>query len=71
MSSLEANYPGLKDQLSKTGLSIQAQNRYPQRTYIDMRGEQAITRVAETAAGITQFAAISSSVRKWVFFKYL
>ena len=25
LSSLEANYPGLKDQLSKTGLSIQIQ----------------------------------------------
>ena len=38
LSSLEANYPGLKDQLSKTGLPIQAQHRYPHRTPIDMRG---------------------------------
>ena len=29
LSSLEANYPGLKYQLSKTGLSIQSQDRYP------------------------------------------
>ena len=38
LSSIEANYPHLKDQLSKTGLSIQAQDRYPHRTTIDMRG---------------------------------
>ena len=28
LSSLEENYPGLKNQLSKTGLTIQGQDRY-------------------------------------------
>ena len=31
LSSLEANDPGLKDRLSKTGYSIHAQDRYPHR----------------------------------------
>ena len=42
LSSLEASYPGLKDQkqeyFSKTGIPIQAQNRCLNRTPIDMRG---------------------------------
>ena len=38
LSSLEANYPGLKDRLSKTGLPIQAQDRYPHRTPTYMGG---------------------------------
>ena len=70
LSSLEENYPGLKDQLSKTGLSVQAQDRYPHRTAIDMRGEQTINRDAKTAGGITQFATSSSSVRKWCLNRY-
>ena len=36
---LQANYPGLKDRLSKTGLSILAQDKHPHRTHIYMRGE--------------------------------
>ena len=63
MSSLEGNYPCLKDQLSKTGLSIQAQDRYPHTTHVDMRGEQKIYRDAKISGGITHFAASSSPVQ--------
>ena len=44
LSSLQANYPGLKYQLSKTGLSIYTQDRYPNRIPIDMMGEQTARR---------------------------
>ena len=36
VSSLETNYPGLKDQLSKTGLLIKYQVRYTHRIHIDI-----------------------------------
>ena len=53
-SSLEVNYPSLKDQLSKTGKSIQAQSRHPHRATIVMREEQAIKRDAKSAGSITR-----------------
>ena len=46
-------YPELKEMLSSTGLSIQAQDRYSHRTAVDMRGEQTINRDAKTSGGIT------------------
>ena len=58
-------YPGLKDLLMATGLTVQAQDRYPLRTAIDMRGEQTINRDAKTAGGVSQFASSASSVQKW------
>lgn len=71
LSSLTENFPGLKEQLSNAGLSIQAQKRYPHRTPIDMRGEQTINREAKTAGGVTQFAASTESVRKWCLNRYM
>ena len=54
LSSLEVNYPSLKDQLSKTGKSIQARSRHPHKTTIVMREEQAIKRDAKSAGSITR-----------------
>ena len=53
-SSLEVNYPSLKDQLSKTGKSIQARSRHPHKATIVMREEQAIKRDAKSAGSITR-----------------
>ena len=48
LKNMEENYPGLRNMLKNTGLSVQAQNRYPLRTAIDQRGEQTINRDAKT-----------------------
>ena len=53
-SSLEVNYPSLKDQLSKTGKSIQTRSRHPHRAAIVMREEQAIKRDVKSAGSITR-----------------
>ena len=58
-------YPGLKGMLEKTGLSVQAQDRYPIHTALDQRGEQTINRDAKTTGGIKAFSTNSSSVLKW------
>ena len=65
LKSIDTNYPGLKDLLLSTGLSVQSQDRYPLRTAVDMRGEQTLNRDAKTSGGITHFAASASSVQKW------
>ena len=70
MDHIDELYPGLKDILSSLGLSIQAQDRYPNRTAIDMRGEQTINRHGKSAGGITHFASSSSSVLKWCLNRY-
>ena len=70
LSSLEVNYPSLKDQLSKTGKSIQAQSRHPHRATIVMREEQAIKRDAKSAGGITRLLS-TKTVLKRIFFLYL
>ena len=69
-SSLEVNYASLKDQLSKTGKSIQAQSRHPYRATIVMREEQAIKRDAKSAGGITRLLS-TKTVLKRIFFLYL
>ena len=69
-SSLEVNYPSFKDQLSKTGKSIQAQSRHPHRATIVMREEQAIKRDAKSAGGITRLLS-TKTVLKHIFFLYL
>lgn len=65
LSNIDTLYPGLKPILQSTGLSIQAQDRYPLRTSIDQRGEQTINRDAKTSGGVGSFAASSSAVLKW------
>ena len=47
--------PGLKDMIEKTGLSVQAQDRYPILTALDQRGEQTIIRDVKTSGGIKAF----------------
>ena len=69
-SSLEVNYPSLKDQLSKTGKSIQARSRHPHKATIVMREEQAIKRDAKSAGGITRLLS-TKTVLKHIFFLYL
>ena len=50
--NMEQFYPGLKDLISKEGLSVQGQEKYPLRTAIDQRGEQTINRDAKTSGKI-------------------
>ena len=38
--NMEHIYPDLRELLSRNGMSVQAQDRYPHRTSIDQRGEQ-------------------------------
>ena len=42
--NIEQFYPGLNELISKEGLSVQGQEKYPLRTAIDQRGEQPINR---------------------------
>ena len=57
-------YPGMRPLLTKTGLSIQGQDRYPLRTAIDQRGKQTINRDAKTRGGMKLFSTNQSSVLK-------
>ena len=65
LDNIDELHPGLKELLSKEGLSIQAQDRYPLRTAVDQRGEQTLNRDAKTAGGIKSFASDSKSILKW------
>ena len=65
LKHMEKNYPGLRHMLERSGLSVQAQDRYPVRTAVDQRGEQTINRDAKTTGGIKAFSTNSSSVLKW------
>ena len=49
LKTLDHLHPGLKEMLSKYGLSVQGQDKYPHRTAIDQRGEQTINRDAKTS----------------------
>ena len=62
---IELQYPGCKELLLSAGLSVQAQDRYPNRTAIDQRGEQSVIRDAKTAQGINKFYSSESSILKW------
>ena len=55
LESIELQYPGCKEILLSAGLSVQAQDHYPNRTAIDQRVEQSINRNAKTAGGIKKF----------------
>ena len=65
LKCIDKNYPGLKEMLTSTDISVQSQDRYPLRTAIDMRGEQTLNKDAKTSGGVTQFASSASSVQKW------
>ena len=51
LESIELQYPGCKEILLSAGLSVQAQDHYPNRTAIDQRVEQSINRNSKTAGG--------------------
>ena len=55
LKNMETLCPGLKDMIEKTGLSVQAQDRYPILTALDQRGEQTIFRDVKTSGGIKAF----------------
>ena len=55
LGSIELQYSICKKLLLSAGLSVQAQDQYPNRTAIDHRGEQSINRDAKTAGGIKEF----------------
>ena len=65
LESIELQYPGCKELLLSAGLSVQAQDHYPNRTAIDQRGEQSINRDAKTAGGIKKVYSSESSILKW------
>lgn len=46
--NMEQFYPGLKELISKEGLSVQGQENYPLQTAFDHRGVKAINRDAKT-----------------------
>ena len=52
---IELQYLGCKELLLSAGLSVQAQDHYPNRTAIDQWGEKSISRDAKTAGGIKKF----------------
>ena len=52
LKNIQKTYPGLKELLSTTGLSIQGQDHNAHRTDIDQRGEQTTNRDAKTSGKI-------------------
>ena len=48
LKEIESKYPGLKEFLFPSGLSVQAQETHPVRTAIDQWGEQTINKDAKT-----------------------
>ena len=53
LANIETLYPGLKQLLEKTGLSVKTQEIYPSRVAIDQRGEQTINRDAKTTGTVS------------------
>ena len=47
--NMDTIYPGLRNLLKKSGLSVQGQDAYPLRTSVDQRGEQTINRDGKTS----------------------
>ena len=65
LKCIDKMYPGLREMLVSTGISVQGQDRYKLRTAIDMLGEQTLNRDAKTSGGVIQFASSASSIQKW------
>ena len=63
---MEQLYPGL-EHLKDSGISVQAQESFPSRTSIDLRGEQTINKDSKTVGGIKGFANEPSNILKWTF----
>ena len=52
LKNIHKNYPGLRELLRTTGLSVQGHDRYAHRTAIDQRGEQTINSDAKISGKI-------------------
>ena len=55
MRNVDSLYPGMKELLSKHGLSVQGQDSYCLKTAADQRGEQTINKDAKTAGEHGEF----------------
>ena len=67
LKCIDKIYPGLKERLVSTGISVQGQDRYLLRTVIDMLGEQTLNRDAKTSGGgggksICLFSIVSTKI---------
>lgn len=69
-SDMEKVYPGNKEILLISCISVQEQERYPTRTAVGMRSEQIINRYAKTRGGITNFSTKQTSVNKCCTSRY-
>ena len=49
LKNIDQMFPGLKELMKKSVLSVQGQERYPHRTAVDQHGEQTINRDAKTS----------------------
>ena len=63
---MEEIYPGNREIL----LSLQAHERYPTWTAIDVGREETINRDAKVLGGITSFSAEQTPVYKWCMSRY-
>ena len=64
LKNIEERYSGNKYILPVSGISVQAQQRYPTRIAIDIRNEQTINRDAKTPGDITNFSTKQTLVNK-------
>ena len=59
-------FPGCKDLLKHSGISVQGEERYPLQTAVDQRGEQTLNRdEKKSGGGIASFAGNIDAVTKW------
>ena len=65
LKNMEELYPGNKKILLISGISVQAQERYPTRIANDMRSEQTINRDTKTPSDITNFSGKQTPAYKW------
>ena len=65
LKTIENRYPGMKVMMKHVGYFVQGQDKYPLRTSIDQRGEQAMNRDAKTTGGIKAFTTKEDSILKW------
>ena len=65
LKNVEELYLGNKETFLISGISVQAQERYPARTAIDLRSVQAINCDAKTPGGITNFSTKQTPLYKW------
>lgn len=62
---MDKAYPGNNAVSSISGTSVQAKEKYPARTVIDMLSEETINCDAKSHGGITGFSTKQTLVYKW------